>query len=48
MGTNGILHTEADKYLIAQSVVDIAKEYVLFGVKDVSLTPDAVLLSSVQ
>ena len=48
MGANGILHTEADKYLIAQSVVDIAKEYVLFGVKDVSLTPDAVLLSSVQ
>ena len=48
MGTNGILHTEADKYLIAQSVVDIVKEYVLFGVKDVSLTPDAVLLSSVQ
>ena len=35
MGTTDILNTEADKDLIAESVVDIAKECVPFGVKDV-------------
>ena len=35
MGTNDILNTEGDKGLIAESVIDIAKEYVWFGVTDV-------------
>ena len=35
MGTNDILNTEGDKGLIAESVIDIAKEYVRFGVTDV-------------
>ena len=30
MGTNDILNTEGDKGLIAESVIDIAKEYVRF------------------
>ena len=34
MGTNDILNAEADKDLIAESVIDIAKECVRFGVKD--------------
>ena len=35
MGTNDILNAEADKDLIAESVIDIAKECARFGVKDV-------------
>ena len=35
MGTNDILNIEADKDLMAKSVIDIAKELVRFGVKDV-------------
>ena len=35
MGTNDILNVEADKDLIAESVIDIAKECVRLGVKDV-------------
>ena len=35
MGTNEILNAEVDKDLIAESVIDTAKEYVRFGVKDV-------------
>ena len=35
MGTNDILNAEGDKDLIAESVIDIAKECVQLGVKDV-------------
>ena len=35
MGTNDILNAEGDKDLIAESVIDIAKECVRFGVKDI-------------
>ena len=35
MGTNGILNAEGDKDLIAESVIEIAKECVRLGVKDV-------------
>ena len=35
MGTNDILNAEADKDLITESVIDIAKECVRFGVKGV-------------
>ena len=35
MGTTDILNAEADKDLIAESVIDIAKKCVRFGVKDV-------------
>ena len=35
MGANDILNAEADKDLIAESVLDIAKEFVRFCVKDV-------------
>ena len=35
MGTNDILNAEDDKDLIVESVIDITKECVLFGVKDV-------------
>ena len=35
MDRNDILDIEANKDLIAKSVIDIAKECVLFGVKDV-------------
>ena len=35
MGTIDILNAEGDKDLIAESVIDIAKECVRFGVKDV-------------
>ena len=35
MGTNDILNAEGDKDLIAKSVIDIAKECVRLGVKDV-------------
>ena len=35
MGTNNILNTEGDKDLIAESVIDIDKECVPLGVKDV-------------
>ena len=35
MGTNDILNAQADKDLIAESVIDIAKECVRFGVKNV-------------
>ena len=35
MGTNDILNAEGDKDLIAESVIDIAKECVRLGVKDV-------------
>ena len=35
MGTNGILNAEGDKDLIDESVIDIVKECVLLGVKDV-------------
>ena len=35
MEANDILDTETDKYLIAKSVIDIAKECVRFGVKDI-------------
>ena len=35
MGTNNILNTEGDKDLIAESVIDIDKECVQLGVKDV-------------
>ena len=35
MGTNDILNAEGDKDLIAESIIDIAKEYVRLGVKDV-------------
>ena len=35
IGTNDILNAEVDKDLIAESVVDTAKECVWFGVKDV-------------
>ena len=37
MGTNDILNAEGDKDVIAESVIDIAKECVRLGVKDVSL-----------
>ena len=53
MGTNGTLNTEADKDLIAESVMVIAKQFVRFGVKDVFVSSEtvntrAVLLSSMQ
>ena len=35
MGTNDILNAEAHKDLIVESVIDIAKESVWLGVKDV-------------
>ena len=35
METNDILDTETDKYLTAESVIDIAKECVRFGVTDI-------------
>ena len=35
MGTNCVLNAEADDNLIAESVIDIAKECVRFGLKDV-------------
>ena len=35
MGTNDILNAEGDKDLIAESVIDITKECVRLGVKDV-------------
>ena len=35
MGTNDILNGEGDKDLITESVIDIAKERVRLGVKDV-------------
>ena len=35
MGTNDILNAKADKDIIIESVIDIAKECVRFGVKDV-------------
>ena len=35
MGKNDILNAEDDKDLIVESVIDITKECVLFGVKDV-------------
>ena len=35
MGTNDFLNAEGDKYLIVESVIDIAKECVWLGVKDV-------------
>ena len=35
MGENDILNIKADKALITKSVIDIAKECVQFGVKDV-------------
>ena len=35
MGTNDILNAQADKDLIAESVIDIVKECVRFGVKNV-------------
>ena len=38
MRTNDILNAEADKDLIAESVIDIAKECVRFGVKDVFIS----------
>ena len=34
MGTNDILNADADKDLIAESVLEIAKECVCVGVKD--------------
>ena len=36
--TNGILNTQDDKDLIAESVIDIGKECVRFGMKDVSVS----------
>ena len=53
IGTNDILNAEVDKDLIAESVIDTAKECVWFSVKDVfvsSVTVDnrRILLSSVQ
>ena len=44
MGTNGILNAEGDKDLIVESVIDIAKECVLLGVKDVFVSIDSFLL----
>ena len=38
MRTNDILNAEADKDLIAESVIDIAKACVRFGVKDVFIS----------
>ena len=38
MGTNCVLNAEADDDLIAESVIDIAKECVRFGVKDVFIS----------
>ena len=38
METNDILNKQADKDLIAESVIDIGKECVRFGVKDVSVS----------
>ena len=34
-GTNNILNTKADKDIVAKSVMNIAKECVWFGMKDV-------------
>ena len=42
MGINDVLSTEADKELIAESVTDIAKKCVCFGVKDVSISTTMV------
>ena len=42
MGINDVLSTEADKELIAESVTDIAKKCVCFGVKDVSVSTTMV------
>ena len=42
MGMNDILHTEADKDIIAKSVMDFAKECVWFGIKDVSASSGTV------
>ena len=42
MGTNDIINTEADKDLIAESVMDIAKECVWFGTKDVFVSSATV------
>ena len=39
---NDVLSTEADKELIAESVTDIAKKCVCFGVKDVSVSTTMV------
>ena len=36
--TNGILNTQDDKDLIAESVIDIGKECVRFGLKNVSVS----------
>ena len=38
LGKNDILNTETDKDLIARSIIDIAKECVRFGVKDVFIS----------
>ena len=42
METNGILHAEGAKDLIAESVIDIAKECVRLGVKGVFVSSVAV------
>ena len=42
MGTNNILNVECDKDLITESVIDIAKECVRFGVKDVLVSSRTV------
>ena len=42
MGINDVLSTEADKELVAESVTDIAKKCVCFGVKDVSVSTTMV------
>ena len=42
MGMNDILNTEADKDIIAKSVMDFAKECVWFGIKDVSASSGTV------
>ena len=42
IGINDVLSTEADKELIAESVTDIAKKCVCFGVKDVSVSTTMV------
>ena len=42
MGTNDITNTETDKDLIAESVMDIAKECVRFGAKDVFVSSATV------
>ena len=42
IGINDVLSTEDDKELIAESVTDIAKKCVCFGVKDVSVSTTMV------